>query len=296
MVGFAGELTSTHEKGTIAPQNLSLFYGGCMSDDSSLSEGGMNKDIIGILNEWSFDPEANVRKIAGVDGVEKIQVRVDQGAFQGILQLNLDGRPDGRRPHGQDFALDHYRSTLDEHRRECDSDDDGFALDGEACKELFDEGARVYERYAFLLQLKDYRRVVRDTERNMSLFRFVNRYAALQEDRDNLEKWWPYVLRINGIAKAMLAVDDEDYDRALDIVHETRDQIGSWPAVEAEEFFAERERSEAALEELEKDLLQQRPLTPVEQLQRSLQEAIDSEEFERAVVLRDEIKRLQEDS
>ena len=119
---------------------------------------------------------------------------------------------------------------------------------------------------------------------------------ALQEDRDNLEKWWPYVLRINGIAKAMLAVDDEDYDRALDIVHDTRDQIGSWPAVEAEEFFAERERSEAALEELEQDLLQQRPLSPVEQLQRSLQEAIDSEEFERAVVLRDEIKKLQEDS
>ena len=46
-----------------------------------------------------------------------------------------------------------------------------------ACEELFDEGARVYERYAFLLQLKDYRRVVQDTERNMVLFRFVNRYA-----------------------------------------------------------------------------------------------------------------------
>ena len=255
----------------------------------------MNQDITGILNEWSFDPEANVRKIAGEDGVEKIQVRVDQGAFQGILQLNLDGRPDGRRPHGQDFALDHYCGALEEHRHEHGSEDDGFALDDEACKELFDEGARVYERYAFLLQLKDYRRVVRDTERNMSLFRFVNRYAALQEDRDNLEKWWPYVLRINGMAKAMLAVDDDDYERALEIVHQTRDQIGSWPAVEAEEFFVERERSEEALEELEQELLQKRPLSPIEQLQRSLQEAIDREEFERAAVLRDEINKLQEE-
>ena len=25
----------------------------------------MNQDITGILSEWSFDPEANVRKIAG---------------------------------------------------------------------------------------------------------------------------------------------------------------------------------------------------------------------------------------
>ena len=254
----------------------------------------MNQDIMGILNDWSFDPGANVRKIAGEDGVEKIQVRVDQGAFQGILQLNLDGRPDGRRPHGQDFALDHYCDTLEQHRREYGSEEDGFALDGEACKELFDESARVYERYAFLLQLKDYRRVVRDTERNMTLFRFVNRYAVLQEDRDNLEKWWPYVLRMNGIAKAMLAVDDNDFDRALKIVNQTRDQISSWPAVEAEEFFVERERSEAALEELEQELLQKRPLSHVEQLQRSLEEAIDSEEFERAAVLRDEIKKLQE--
>ena len=253
----------------------------------------MRQDITGILNEWSFDPEANVRKIAGEDGVEKIQVRVDQGAFQGILQLNLDGRPDGRRPHGQDFALDHYRGTLEQHRHQHETEDEGFALDGQACKELFDEGARVYERYAFLLQLKDYQRVVRDTERNMTLFRFVNRYAEQQQDRDNLERWWPYILRINGMAKAMLAVDDDDYDRALDIVHQTGDQIGSWPEVEAEEFFVERERSEAALEELEQELMQKRPLSHQEQLERALQEAIDSEEFERAAVLRDEIAKLQ---
>lgn len=143
------------------------------------------------------------------------------------------------------------------------------------------------------MQLKDYQRVVRDTERNMTLFRFVNRYAEQQQDRDNLERWWPYILRINGMAKAMLAVDDDDYDRALDIVHQTGDQIGSWPEVEAEEFFVERERSEAALEELEQELMQKRPLSHQEQLERSLQEAIDSEEFERAAVLRDEIAKLQ---
>ena len=107
------------------------------------------------------------------------------------------------------------------------------------------------------------------------------------KDRDaRVKKAW---------AKAMLAVDDNDYDRALKIVNKTRDQIGSWPAVEAEEFFVERERSETALEELEQELLQKRPLSPVEQLQRSLEEAIDSEEFERAAVLRDEIKKLQEE-
>ena len=51
----------------------------------------MKKDITDLLQAWTFDPEANVRRIEGEDGIEKIQVRIDQGAFQGILQLDLMG-------------------------------------------------------------------------------------------------------------------------------------------------------------------------------------------------------------
>lgn len=254
----------------------------------------MSRDMTDLLNEWSFDPEANVRKVSGRDGVAKIQIRVDQGAFQGILQLNLDGRPDGRRPHGRDFALDYYQDELRKYRRRHGGSDERFALDEAACRELFDEGSRLYKRYAFLIQLHDYRRVVRDTERNMVLFRFVNRYAEDQEDRDNLEKWWPYVLRINGVAQAMLAIGNQEYDRALAIVQRTRSRIDTWPEVDAEEFYIERERSEAALEELEQEILQKRPLSQKEQLERWLQEAVDSEEFEKAARLRDELKKLQE--
>ena len=94
------------------------------------------------------------------------------------------------------------------------------------------------------------------------------------------------------MAKAMIAVDEEGYDQALDIVGKTRDQIQTWPDVEAEVFYAERERSEAALDELEKELLQKRPLNQQEQLERSMQEAIEAEEFEKAAVLRDELKKL----
>ncbi len=252
----------------------------------------MSRDMTDLLNEWSFDPEANVRKISGKDGVAKIQIRVDQGAFQGILQLNLDGRPDGRRPHGRDFALDYYQGELEKYHREHGASDEDFVLNEAACRELFDEGSRLYKRYAFLIQLHDYRRVVRDTERNMALFRFVNRYAASEEDRDNLERWWPYILRINGVARAMISIGDEDYDGALAIVQRTRARIGTWPEVEAEEFFLERERSEAALEELEQEILQKKPLSQQEQLERWLEEAVDSENFEKAALLRDELKKL----
>ena len=185
----------------------------------------MGTDITELLDDWEYDPESNVRKIKGADGVTKIQVRVDQGAFQGILQLNLDGRPDGRRPYDNDFVLDHYTAVLEDHRASHGGSDRAFSLDREVCKELFDESARIYGRYVFLLQIKEYRRVVRDTERNMALFRFVNRYAADEDDRNNLEKWWPYILRIDATARAMLAVEEEDFDGAIGRLSGARQKI-----------------------------------------------------------------------
>ena len=38
----------------------------------------MKEDITDLLQAWTFDPEANVRRIEGEDGIEKIQVRIDQ--------------------------------------------------------------------------------------------------------------------------------------------------------------------------------------------------------------------------
>ena len=248
----------------------------------------MTKDLTEMLRNWEFDPEANVRKIRGEDGVRKLQVRVDQGAFQGILQINLDGRPDGKKPHGFEFALDYYRDSLDEHLKNGGAET-GYTLARDACEELFDEGVRVYGRYGFLMQLQDYKRVVRDTERNMDLFQFVNAFAGEEEDRLYLEKWWPYILRINGTARAMLAFQDEKYDLALNIVDEIKAKIEGLPEVEAEEFYLERERSEQALAELEDELQNKRPLSREEELRQELQTAVDADEFERAAAIRDEL-------
>ena len=259
--------------------------------DIENDDKGSDKDIISILSEWEYDPDSNVRKIVGEDGIPKIQIRVDQGAFQGILQLNLDGRPDGKRPHDADFVLDYYLASLESHRAQRD-ETEGFELNRESCQELFDEGARVYGRYVFLLQLKEYARVIRDTARNMDLFRFVHRYAAHEDDRMNLQKWWPYILRVNGTARAMVRAADDQYDEALGIVDEVRDQIDGLAEVDAEEFFSELERSRAALDELEREFRDRRPLSEKETLEKELEQAIDGEEFETAARLRDRLKNL----
>jgi excinuclease UvrABC helicase subunit UvrB len=128
----------------------------------------------------------------------------------------------------------------------------------------------------------------------MELFRFVNTYGEEEEDRLNLEKWWPYILRIHAVAGAMKATEEEDFDGALAIVEEGREQIKNLSEVEAEEFFVELERSQQALDELTEELRSKKPLSQREILEQRLQEAIDSEEFERAAVIRDELKKLEE--
>ena len=53
------------------------------------------QNIDRILREWEFDPgEISVRLIEAGDGREVLQMRVELG----LLQLEVDRRPDGRRP------------------------------------------------------------------------------------------------------------------------------------------------------------------------------------------------------
>ena len=51
-----------------------------------------------MLRGWDYEPGTlNVRKVNGMDGEPKLQMRLDLG----LLQMEMNGRPDGRRfPRG----------------------------------------------------------------------------------------------------------------------------------------------------------------------------------------------------
>ena len=67
----------------------------------------MSQDIHGILDGWEFEPEGlQVRIIVGDDGNERIQMRIDLG----LIQMEMDGRPDGQRPDGFPALLDSYEA------------------------------------------------------------------------------------------------------------------------------------------------------------------------------------------
>ena len=72
----------------------------------------MSKDITDILEGWEYKPkEISARKIIGKDGKEKIQLRLDLG----LLQMEIDGRPDGKKPYGYESLLEYYKSLLKNH-------------------------------------------------------------------------------------------------------------------------------------------------------------------------------------
>lgn len=253
-----------------------------------------NPDISAILEGWRFEEDNNVRKIVDADGREKIQVRVEEGPFSGLLQMDLDGRPDGARPHGRAFALDFWRDELRRFAQQCGSED-GFSLGHAACEELFDESHRVYQRYVFCLRMAEFDLVVRDTERNMRAFRFVRRYAEQESDRDHLERWWPYILRINATARVMLAIRGGNFQAALSTVQRVRQRIKRLGEMDVDEFAVERERSLEMLNEMERQIQHDRPLSLTERLEKQLGKAVRKEEYERAAVLRDRLRGIRGD-
>ena len=176
-------------------------------------------DLKTLLDSWAYDPNDCVRIITLADDREVMQVRLPLG----IEQYELDGRPDGQRPHKADSAFDYHLE------RSQQAGPNKFQLSPDDCVELFNEGVLYYYRYLHLFQINDWRRTLRDTTRNLLLFDFVRRHAVREEDKHYLEQWRPYVLRINAVAAAMLELADDHHQKALSIVRTATDKIEALP-------------------------------------------------------------------
>jgi hypothetical protein len=243
-------------------------------------------DIRRILQSWPYDPENDSRFAKGEDNRQILQVRTPVG----IEQYELDGRPDGARPHGVESSLEYYQQRLEEAKSA--GRDAQFKLGRRECNELFSEGTLYYFRYVRLFQLKDWARTVRDTTRNLRVFDFVHRHARREEDQQFLEKWRPYIIRVNSSAAAMLELEKHDYDDALRIANEGIQRIEALDDFDDETFQFERTRSVTALKELASQIQKNRPLSQLEQLEHQMRRAIERQEFERAAELRDRIRDL----
>jgi hypothetical protein len=252
------------------------------------SDMNNSPDLSRVLKSWPYNPEHDARIVHGDDGRELLQVRTPLG----IEQYEMDGRPDGLRPHGMESTLDHHLHRLNQAKFSgCEAD---FSISPLECSELFHEGTLYYFRYVRLFQLKDWARTIRDTARNLRAFDFLHRYARREEDQQFLEKWRPYILRVNASAAVMQEMEKGAYDQALKVAREAIGKVEALEELADEMFEFERERSVVALRELESQIQKNRPLSELEQLEHQLRRAIDKQEFERAAHLRDRIRELRQ--
>ena len=246
----------------------------------------MSKDIQPILEGWDFEPgNVNVRIVRGVEGREKVQMRVDLG----VLQMEMEGRPDGARPHGSESLLDYFDNKSHQAAKK---KGDRFQLTEEDCEELLRESVQYYHRYLSFFHLGRYDLAARDTQRNLRLFAFIREHGPSEQAKWRFDQYRPYVLMMNTRARAIPVYESKQFREALEIVEE------GIRAIEA--FLVEHELEEQEEECLELQFLRKwrdeidrtRPLEVTEKLQRQLEQAVRNENYERAAQLRDELRKL----
>jgi hypothetical protein len=246
----------------------------------------MSLDLNTILKDWPHENgNIKVRKIAGLDGREKLQLRVDLG----VLQMEVAGRPDGRRPHNCESLLEYHQRRA----ARAVAKGETYELAPEQCAELQQEGIQYYHRYLSLFQINDFDGVVRDTQRNLDLFTFVSQHTDREEFSWSLQQFRPYVLMMNTRAKASIFLGQGKFAEAIAEIERGREAIVDFLQQSNFPELVSKSSEIAFLDEWLEEVKAKRPLSKLEIMRREMETAIAKELYERAAELRDAIKLLQ---
>lgn len=261
-----------------------------------------DKDISRIIEAWPYDAdEVMVRIIRASDGKEKIQLRLELG----LMQMELDGRPDGRTIEDHESWLAFFAAEQASHDAE-HPDGKPFQLEPEHCQKLLQEGVQYYHRYISFWQLGRYELCARDTSRNLKLFDFVRRFARREQDKLEFDQWRPYVTMMRTRAIATPLVELEDYPAAIRVIESGIEAIHQFlkdygqedRATDCQELVhLEKWRDELRGEEAgsPKQLTSEElPESPLDQLKKQLEQAVTEERYEDAARVRDQIARLRD--
>ena len=239
-----------------------------------------------ILNRWEIDPAGQgIRLVTGLDGRDKLQVRVDLG----VLQMEMEGRPDGQRPHDCVSLLDFHTERLEDYRRRFGSVD-GFRVNSADCQAICDEASQYYHRYLSLHQIGRFPEVARDTARNLRAVDFLHRYAVSRDDSWPLVQYRPYITMMNALARASTHLGDCDHAAAERVLatamaavrHFGGEHVGQVDVSGELDILGQRLR----------DVQLERPKSEIDLLQRRLHLAVEREDYEQAAGLRDRLRGM----
>lgn len=236
-------------------------------------------NIDDILRKWPYDPDSvSVRVCKGGDGRQILQMRIDMG----LMQLEVEGRPDGTRPHGEESFYDFLvsQSLLE---------GDDLVLTDEQCTEVDREFVQFYHRRICWLKLQEYRQAVADADHTLGLMDFCVKHSPDENWTVSHEQYRPFVMFHRIQAAALAELEDSGPEAA---VHQLNLGLKRLQRLfndhDAEEQFEEDELVKR-LTELRESL--RREYSVGRTLHEQLADAVASEQYELAAQLRDELAR-----
>jgi hypothetical protein len=188
----------------------------------------VDRDISRILKSWEYRPDTLIiRKITGDNGKEKIQIRINLG----ILQMETEGRPDGKTPHNAKSLLEYYNSIIGEFK-ERDGTAESLILTQKDMKALDAELMQYYHRRVCFFVLQDYAYARRDAEHSLKLMSIIKRHCRDKNYIESHERFRPFVIMERARAAGLESIAKGDYANAMRHIGDAIDMI--------ETFYRER--------------------------------------------------------
>ena len=252
--------------------------------------GIMSKDLTSILRDWPEEEiEVDARLINGVDGKPLLQLRVSLG----LLQMRLDGTPEGRSDDHTDGIVKELTAQFDQNG--------AMEVSEERWDELDREIMRYYHRRVALLSVAGqaqmennnelaitcYDRAVRDADHNLEILDFLTEHGPDPEFQEDHEQYRSFVLLHKTLARVQRLVLSNRHESAVEEVGAGIERIQEAYVKRGSPELAEFDTCLLQLHELGKKIRQQFGIEQT--LREQLQEAIEREDFERAAKLRDQI-------
>lgn len=238
-----------------------------------------SEHIDDLLRKWPYEPYSlSVRVIPGDDGRDVLQMRIDMG----VLQMEMDGRPDGTRPEGFETYYDYLVQQVVRLG-------DEFVMEENHCNEVDREFVQYYHRRICWLRLQNYERAVAEADHTLGLMDFCQQHSTDEPWTLSHEQYRPFVMFHRTQASALGKLDDDSAEAAVQEINRGLDDLREvFEEYEADEKFEDDELV-SRLMELRETLRHEYEVGRT--LQEQLADAVAAEQYELAARLRDELAR-----
>src|SRR5262245_32683916 len=162
------------------------------------------KDIDELLARWPYEPGEVIARLVKANGREVLQMRVDMG----ILQMEVDGRPDGSTPQGAETYYDYLLALLVH-------EGDDLVLSQEQCAQADREFVQFYHRRICWLALRKFRRAAKDADHTLALMDFVRQHSPDEDWTLSHEQYRPFVLFHRVQAAALAELEEHGPESAI---------------------------------------------------------------------------------